>query len=141
MFPNKQHDIPAGSQLSIGKLSDYGMVTTDTCNSARKLNKLLCNKIELKALADGIKLTNEEVKVCSQWCHNHLRNIQIGATKKALSKYLNELLGKDLEHLDSKLRITTNFDAILFAINKCFSLCCNYSKGSGAEFQSWMKNR
>ena len=139
IFPNRQHNIPAGLQLSIGKLSDYCMVTTDTCNSAQKLNRLLCKKIELKVLADGIKLTNKEVKVCSQWCHNHLQNIWIGATNKALSKYLNELLGEDLEHLDSKPRITTNFDAVLFAIDKCFSMWCNYSKGSGAEFQAWMK--
>ena len=75
IFPNRQHNIPAGLQLSIGKLSDYCMVTTDTCNSAQKLNRLLCKKIELKVLADGIKLTNKEVKVCSQWCHNHLQNI------------------------------------------------------------------
>ena len=41
IFPNRQHDIPAGLQLSIGKLSDYGLVTTDTCNSSQKLNRLL----------------------------------------------------------------------------------------------------
>ena len=63
MFPNRQHDIPAGSQLSIGKLSEYGLVTTDTCNSAQKLNRLLCEKIELKALADGIMLSIEDVQV------------------------------------------------------------------------------
>ena len=139
IFPNRQHDIPAGSQLSIGKLSEYGLVTTDTCNSAQKLNRLLCENIELTALEDGIKLTKEEVQVCSQWCHNHLRNIWIGATNKCLSKYLNELLGEDLEQLDNNLRISTNFDSVLFAIDKCFSLCCNYSKGSGAKFQAWMK--
>ena len=123
----------------LAKLSEYVFVTTETCNSAQKLNILLCEKIELKALTDEIKLNKEEVQVCSQWCQNHLRNIWIGATNKRLSKYLNKLLGEDLEKLDNYIRISTNFYSVLFAIDKCFFLCCNYSKGSCAKFQAWMK--
>ena len=118
IFPNRQHEILDDSQLSNGKLSEYGLVTTDTCNSAQKLNRLICEKIEFKVLADGIQLIKDEVQVCSQWCHNYLRNIWIGDTNKCLSKYLNALLGEDLEKLDNNLKISTNFDSVLFTIDK-----------------------
>ena len=46
---------------------------------------------------------------------------------------------EDLELIDSRLRVTTNFDMVLRAVDKEFSLCCNYSKGHGNEFNAWMK--
>ena len=55
---------------------------------------------------------------------------------KVLSKYLAGLMREDLEHIDSMLRVTTNFDMVLRAANKEFSLSCNYCKGYGDEFKA-----
>ena len=71
-------------------------------------------------------------------CHNHLRNVWIGKMNKELSKFLKEVLGEDLDNIDSRWRITTNFALILIAIDKEFSLCCNYKKGDGETFLAWM---
>ena len=57
---------------------------------------------------------------------------------KVLSKYLAGLMREDLEHIDSMLRVTTNFDMVLQAVDKEFSLNCNYCKGHIDEFNTWM---
>ena len=57
---------------------------------------------------------------------------------KVLSKYLAGLMREDLEHIDSMLRVTTNFDMVLCAVDKESLLSCNYRKGHGGEFKAWM---
>ena len=39
--PDFKHDIPAPSELTIAKLGGGGAISTDTCNQARKLRRLL----------------------------------------------------------------------------------------------------
>ena len=49
------HDIPPGSSIDIAKL-EGGMITTDTCNGARLLSKLLAEEIDL-----AVKAKKEEL--------------------------------------------------------------------------------
>ena len=45
---------------------------------------------------------------------------------------------EDLDNIDPRLRVSTKFDLVLQAIDKEFSLCCNYPKGDGEAFCAWM---
>ena len=68
-----------------------------------------------------------------------MRNVWIGALNKSLSQHLTNLLQTDLDNIFSRLRVSTKFDAVLRAVDKCFSLPCNYPKGAGDEFKHWMR--
>ena len=97
---------------------------TKTCNSARKLSSLLVEEVtkilEEKYLEKGEYPAN--VLIMRTDCHNHLRNVWIGAITKHLSKYLDEILACDLEAIESRYRVSTIMDAILSSIDKEFSL-------------------
>ena len=71
-------------------------------------------------------------------CHNHLRNVWIGAINKDISTHLSDLIQEDLDNIDSRLRVSTKFDVVLLAVDKEFSLCCNYAKGDGKAYLAWM---
>ena len=67
--------------------------------------------------------------LCEEYCHHHLWNTPIkNGLNIPLSKHLTEKMKTDLDEMDNGLRVNTNFDAQLQAIDKCFSLCCNYPK-------------
>ena len=70
-------------------------------------------------------------------CHNHLRNVWIGAITKRLSSYLYDILACDLEAIDNWYQISTMTD--LRSLDKEFSLPANYPKGHGDVFQHWLK--
>ena len=48
MYPDYKHDIPPASELSLAKLGDGGIVSTDTCNAAQRVNGLLVEKIKVE---------------------------------------------------------------------------------------------
>ena len=131
------HDIPPAESLCITKMADHGTITTDTCNGARKIARLLKSAIEEKCVAND--MTEDQIYIFVLDCWNHLRNVWIGEMNKALSKYLADLMREDLDLIDSMLRVTTKFDMVLRAVDKEFSLNCNYCKGHGDEFNTWMK--
>ena len=55
-------------------------------------------------------------------CHNHLRNVWIGAITKHLSKYLDDILDQDLEAIESRYRVSNMMDDVLSSIDKEFSI-------------------
>ena len=81
---------------------------------------------------------DEQINVYTQDCHNHMRNVWIGAVTKRLSSYLNEILASDLEAIDFRYRVSTMFEAVLRAIDKEFSLPANYPTGHGDMFKHWL---
>jgi hypothetical protein len=136
------HDIPSAEAIHLSKLCD-GIITTDTCNSARLLSSLIKDAV---TQAVGEKISgcdgnpdDERIKVYTQDCHNHMQNVWIGAVTKRLSSYLNEILASDLEAIDFRYRVSTMFEAVLCAIDKEFSLPANYPKGHGDMFLHWLK--
>ena len=73
MYPGETHNIPHGSDLDLAKLA-YGVVNTDTCHGARKLNQLLREEIEKLAIEKGIDSEDEQLTF-QQDCHHHMRNV------------------------------------------------------------------
>jgi len=142
LFPDDDHGIPSANAVHLSKLN-WGLITTDTCNSARKLSKLLAEKVKEavveKMNQSGEEISNDTVNVLTQDCHNHLRNVWIGAVTKRLSTYLNEQLASDLDNIDFRLRVSTMFECVLRAVDKEFSLPANYPKGHGDAFKFWLK--
>ena len=119
MFPGDNHDIPREEELSLAKLSNRGIVTSDTCNAARSLSKKLITAIE--ELAKD-KDDETESLVLKQDCHHHMRNIWIGAINRFMSKYLFILLKEHFDNLDKVLCVSTCFEQILITLDKLFSL-------------------
>ena len=116
-------------------------MSTDTCNSARKLSSLLVEEVtkirKEKSLEKGEDPTN--VIIMRTDSHNHLRNLWIGAITKSLSKYLDEIMACDLEAIESRYIVSTMMDAVLRSIDKEFSLPENYPKEHGDAFKPRMK--
>ena len=100
-------DIPPAEALCITKMADHGTITTDTCNAARKLARLLRKMCS--------NMTDDQINIFVLDCWNHLRNVWIGEMNRVLSKYLADLMRKDLELIDSMLRVTTKFDMVLYS--------------------------
>ena len=59
---------------------------TDTSNAARKFNAKIAEHIQdvckQKAIESGIEPSEANVRIQQQDCHNHLRNVWIGAITK-----------------------------------------------------------
>ena len=72
-------------------------------------------------------------------CHNYLQNVWIGKMNKDLSKFLSEVTREDLDDMDSRWRVSTNFTMILIAADREFSLYYNYPKGVCEAFCKWME--
>ena len=136
------HDIPSAEAIHLSKLQD-GIITTDTCNSARLLSSLIKDVVTQavgQKIGDcGGNPSNKQINVYTQDCHNHMWNVRIGAVTKLLSSYLNEILASDLEAIDFRYQVSTMFEAVLHAIDKVFSLPANYPKGHGDMFLHWLK--
>ena len=74
-----EHSIPLSTSLNLSKMSKGGLVTTDTCNSAQKISRLIVHKVKEAAIRDFIAthgaeevLDKEELLVLRQDCHHHL---------------------------------------------------------------------
>ena len=119
-------EVPSVDGIDVAKLSNGGTITTDTCNSAQKLRRILIEKIPGAFDFD---------------CMHHLRNIWFGAMEKKLTSQLNLLLRSSLDEIDPKLRVTSSISAIIRAVDKEFSLSANYPKGHGELFLEWMRDK
>ena len=89
-----------------------------------------------KAIADGEDGSNVIVQTID--CHNHLRNVCIGAITKRMSSYLNKILACNLDAINFRYRVSNMIDAVLRAVDKEFSLPDNYRKGHDDEFKNWL---
>ena len=82
--PDAAHDIPESYQFDISKMVKGGEITTGICNPARLLrSKLTTHMTEVaneKAISDSEY--GSDIIVQTIDCHNHLRNVWIGAITK-----------------------------------------------------------
>ena len=119
--------IPIADSIDIAKLGNDGAITTDTCNSARKLRRLLVEYV------DGT--------VHQMDCMHHLRNVVVNGAAKDVSSFLNTYLEDNLDEISSFLRVSPDLAHVIHAFHKEFSLTANYPKGHGKLFREWvMKN-
>ena len=146
--PDAKHDIPRATALNIAKLGGAGAISTDTCNQARKLRALLKEEVkkavqlQCGARWDAMTPAEQEaaVHVVEIDCWNHLRNIWLGAAMNALSKSIKDELDDSLAQCDPRLRVSTEIEQLIRAIDKEFSQMGNYAKGHGAkQFGPWLK--
>ena len=140
LYPNRQKliDMILQSQaLTLAKLANNGMVSTDTCNTARKTRRLLCDAIRKFAIEQG--LGEESINIMVNDCWNHLHNVWFGAVIKELSSHLDEVLQEYLSNIHPILRVTTDPSNIFRAIEKFFGETANYAKGSGAMYYDYMR--
>ena len=94
----QDHSIPQGSEIHLSKL-EGGLITTDTCNAARLLGRLLVDVVDqaveekrqfLGTLNDDNTNTLQSAMILD--CHNHMRNVLIKAAVIVLSVYLSKVL-------------------------------------------------
>lgn len=123
-YPSNSHLLPSPEDIDIQKLSHGGLITSDICNQAQKVRRLLV------ALVDGSYNYD---------CMNHLRNVWLGNAEKVLTKDLNVHLRASLDKIDPKLRVNESMSAIICAVDKEFSLSANYPKGHGKIFLEWIR--
>ena len=91
-YPDKVNLIPKPDSISIDKLGNDGVIMTDTCNGAKKLRRILVDRI------DGAHDLD---------CMNYLRNFWIGGMEKSLSKYLNQMLRSSLDAYFSRTSLSS----------------------------------
>ncbi len=139
MFPQCQDlidMIPDPSDISPTKLLG-GMVSTDTCNTARLTRQTLCDAIIKEGREAGLE--DDKLLMFQGNCHQHLRNILADAGENHLSSKLTELLCNDLAIIPPHLRVTCSVAHILHACDKEFAFTANYAKGHGRMFHAWME--
>ncbi len=95
--------IPDPSNMSPTKLL-CGMVSTDTCNTARLTRQTLCDAIIKEGREAG--LVDDMLHMYQGNCHQHLRNILVDMGANHLSYKLTELLCNDLAIITPHLRVS-----------------------------------
>jgi hypothetical protein len=83
--PDNVHLVPSPKGIDIKKMDDGGVVMMDTCNTAQKKRRILCDMIVGSYELD---------------CMNHLQNVWFRNVEKALSAFLNAMLQVDLDEID-----------------------------------------
>ena len=84
--------IPSPDRIGVNKLGDGGTITTDTCNAARKVRRLLVKTI--------YGCVNE------QDCMQHLRSVCMNGVAKYVSKFMNRFLEESLDNISPFLRVS-----------------------------------
>jgi hypothetical protein len=77
--------IPQLKALTLAKLANDGMVSTDTCNTMRKTRCLLREAIRMVAVEQGLR--EESINVMENDCWNHLHNVWFGAVIRIHDEY------------------------------------------------------
>ena len=77
MFPGDKHGIPDWNELTLTKLSNAGVITTVTCNTARKTTTNVIHEIQNRNAQDNNEDNADAVtaKPIRQDCMNHLQNV------------------------------------------------------------------
>ncbi len=118
MFPDHQdliEMIPEPSNMSPTKLLG-GMLSMDTCNTARLTRQTLCDAIIQEGQDKGLE--DKMLHMYQRNCHQHLRNILVEAGANHLLSKFSELLCDDLAIIPPHLRVTCKIGDILRACDK-----------------------
>jgi len=134
-LPSLLAEIPESTELRLSKFNN-ATVSTDTCNTARKMRLMLIDSVTQLCKDEGVEEKN--IKLFVGDCWHHLRCIWIGAGLKHLDTYLTDLV-PEVNDIHFLLRISTSIEKHLIAIEKEFGATANYAKGHGGRFIAWMK--
>lgn len=79
-----------------------------------------------------------DIMVLKTDCYHCPHNLWIGAVKKQLSKFLDDMLAHDFSAIDFCYRALENFHAFLDTVHKECSLSTHCSKGCSNQFMHWL---
>ena len=99
---------------------------------ATKVGREVCARIDAIAEEKNTPLklvNNQKIQTRIEHCQHHQRNICLEALSKEIAKHMKELLNESEALNDSDLRIHSEPASFVMAIDKEFSLTCNYNKG------------
>ncbi len=85
MYPDYDHDIPPASELTLAKLGDGGIVSTDTCNATQKVNGMLIKKFKFEF---GLYMRNQTIG-----------DIIVGAVENTVTRSIQDDEDENLEAL------------------------------------------
>ena len=109
-FPHRSYIfymIPSPAIIDINKLGDGCTITTDSCNAACKVRRLL-----VKAIDSCVK---------EQYCMKYLRNVWILFMYKAMSKFMNRFVEDSLYNISPFLRVSPDLANFIRAFHKEFT--------------------
>ena len=103
------HNIPSGDSMQMSKLAEGGVITTDTCTTARKVSRLLLEEIKKAVeanLEEGVVLNDRRypsilqcrLSSSSTECVDQAMDIKI-------TKYLTNILAGDLSNIHYWYRV------------------------------------
>ena len=95
---------PKPDSINIDKLVEGGTITTDTCNAAHKVCRLLVEHI------------NGHVN--KQYCMHHLRNVWINGVAKYINKSITEFLNKSIYDIPSYFILSLDMYHVIRAFHK-----------------------
>ena len=135
-FPNRPdllEFLPMPDDVDLAKIHNNGCITTDTCNGAKRLQRIFVEYVK------EIAPEGSEGHVRVMDCMQHVRNVIIKGAAKAVSSFLSTFLQDNLEEISSWLRVSPDLANVIYAYHKEFSLTANYPKGHGELFREWVK--
>ena len=112
-----QHNIPDPSSMNICKSGSGSALMSDTSNGARKTRRLIIDQVH-EAVETLLKEDSDFIHVLEFDCWNHLINLWIMGITNSLSTLLGNTLRKELDGIDSRLRVSTSIEAVLRAVDK-----------------------
>ena len=148
--PEAAADIPESDRVALDRLGGGGMVSSDTCNQARALTRLIVEMVAARVEAkigpeSWAAMTKDEQQAairCHQGhCWNHLRNVWLDGGSSAVSAYLKIELAASLDKFHSTSRVGVDLNDVVRSVYKEFSDKDGaYAKGKGVkEFEPWMR--
>ena len=136
---------PSPDSIGLHRLAEDTVLMTDTCNGARCTKRLLANsimqRVQEKVGAAAWNALSEEqrsrkYKCFRGDCHQHLRNIIIGAMAGAGDQHVKGVLADSLEQFSSFERIEPNNNSIIRGCFRQFHDGGEYALGRGRQFKA-----
>ena len=112
-----------------------GIAISDGCNRAQLTSGIIVEAVE-QAMEEQAEIGGFDTSVSIVWinCHHDAHNVWIKELKKILCKYLNTVTEYDLKVIDCQYCVSIQFDVVLQAVDKEFSVPANYPKGHDVMF-------
>ena len=100
-----------------------GMISGDNCPAAMRTRNNLADHVVELGKANG--LLGDELLIYTGNCHQHIRNVWVGAVCKMMNRKLTQLLKHDLAIIPSHLRVKCDILNIERCIDKAFNGTAN----------------
>ena len=137
---------PDTENLGMHRLAENTVIMGDTCSTAEKTKRLVCETAETAARAKiseaawAAMSQEQRAAKCKSHlgrCHQHLRNIVINAMQLQQNASLKEELSDDLHEFSAFDRMTADVNDIIRAASKELHAGQSYAKGKGREAAAW----